>query len=311
MPPSQPRKNPRSCHIASSPKQPGITGSSLKWLLKNQRSGLISNSARISPLPNRPPKSQIWLILSNISSGGSGSLAFPGPNSSPRAQARRAWKSNEAARTCLSNFARARSSLHPSLKPIAPPLLRNILNRLAACCPFHVGWGWIGLYARSWRQILRKLAGICGFGGRSLKSNWEKDLGPRAKNHTEKLRNAGLRPTRQRLALAQLLFGKGDRHVSAEALHEEAMVAGVPISLATVYNSMHQFTAAGLLREVTVDGSRVYFDTNTADHHQFDFEDDGTLLDIDWAAIEMAKLTSSPPRAPVDRVDVIVRLKRH
>jgi len=135
-------------------------------------------------------------------------------------------------------------------------------------------------------------------------------LGPRAKNYTEKLRNAGLRPTRQRLALAQLLFGKGDLHVSAEALHEEAVAADVPISLATVYNSMHQFTAAGLLREVTVDGARVYFDTNTGDHHHFYCEDDGTLLDIDGDAIEVAGLPSPPHGARVDRVDVIVRLKR-
>ena len=135
-------------------------------------------------------------------------------------------------------------------------------------------------------------------------------MGPRAKNYTEKLREAGLRPTRQRLALAQLLFGKGDRHVSAEALHEEAVAAGVPISLATVYNSMHQFTAAGLLREVTVDGARVYFDTNVGDHHHFYCEDDGTLLDIDGGAIEVAGLPAPPHGSRVDRVDVIVRLKR-
>src|SRR5262245_7982586 len=87
--------------------------------------------------------------------------------------------------------------------------------------------------------------------------------------NVEKLRKAGLRPTRQRLALAQLLFGRGDRHVTAEGLHEEAVGAGMPVSLATVYNTMHQFTAAGLLREVTVDGTRTYFDTNTGDHHHF------------------------------------------
>jgi Fur family iron response transcriptional regulator len=142
------------------------------------------------------------------------------------------------------------------------------------------------------------------------KNSREKDLAPRAKNYTEKLRNAGLRPTRQRLALAQLLFSKGDRHVSAEALHEEAVAAGVPISLATVYNSMHQFTAAGLLREVTVNGSRIYFDTNIGDHHHFYCEDDGMLLDIDGDAIEVAGLPSPPHGARVDRVDVIVRLKR-
>src|SRR5690349_23194582 len=88
------------------------------------------------------------------------------------------------------------------------------------------------------------------------------------------LRQAGLRPTRQRLALAELLYGKGNRHISAEGLHEEAMVQRVPVSLATVYNTLHQFTEAGLLREVAVDGSKTYFDTNTSDHHHFFVEDD-------------------------------------
>lgn len=128
--------------------------------------------------------------------------------------------------------------------------------------------------------------------------------------NTEKLRKAGLRPTRQRLALAQLLFGRGDRHVTAEGLHGEAVSAGVPVSLATVYNTMHQFTAAGLLREVTVDGTRIYFDTNTGDHHHFYCEDDGTLLDIDGTAIEVAGVPAPPQGAKVDRVEVIVRLKR-
>ncbi len=128
--------------------------------------------------------------------------------------------------------------------------------------------------------------------------------------NTEKLRKAGLRPTRQRLALASLLFEHGDRHVTAEGLHEEALSAGVPVSLATVYNTMHQFTAAGLLREVTVDGTRTYFDTNTGDHHHFYCEDDGSLMDIDGAAIEVAGVPPPPHGAKVDRVDVIVRLKR-
>src|SRR4029077_10964836 len=146
---------------------------------------------------------------------------------------------------------------------------------------------------------------------RSLKKNSrEKGLAPRLKDYTEKLRNAGLRPTRQRLALAQLLFGKGDRHVSAEALHEEAVAADVPISLATVYNTMHQFTSAGLLREVTVDGARIYFDTNTGSHHHFYCEDDGPLLDIDGPAIAVAGVPAPPQGAKIDRVDVIVRLRR-
>jgi Fur family iron response transcriptional regulator len=128
--------------------------------------------------------------------------------------------------------------------------------------------------------------------------------------NTEKLRKAGLRPTRQRLALAQLLFGRGDRHVTAERLHEETVSAGVPVSLATVYNTMHQFTAAGLLREVTVDGTRTYFDTNIGDHHHFYCADDGTLMDIDGTAIEVAGVPPPPQGAKVDRVEVIVRLKR-
>ena len=131
-----------------------------------------------------------------------------------------------------------------------------------------------------------------------------------AQANTEKLRKAGLRPTRQRLALASLLFGRGDRHVTAEGLHEEVVGAGVPVSLATVYNTMHQFTAAGLLREVTVDGTRTYFDTNTNDHHHFYCEDDGALMDIDGAAIAVAGVPAPPQGAKVERVDVIVRLKR-
>jgi len=131
-----------------------------------------------------------------------------------------------------------------------------------------------------------------------------------APNHTDRLRRAGLRPTKQRLALAGLLFTHGDRHATAEQLHEEAVAAGVPVSLATVYNTMHQFTAAGLLREGTVDGTRTYFDTNTGRHHHFYCEDDGTLLDIDGDAIEVGRLPSPPQGAKIDRVDVIVRLKR-
>ena len=131
-----------------------------------------------------------------------------------------------------------------------------------------------------------------------------------SQDHTDKLRSAGLRPTRQRLALSSLLFGRGDRHVTAEALHEEVVRAGVRVSLATVYNAMHQFTRAGLLREVTVDGTRTYFDTNTGDHHHFYCEEDGSLMDIDGAAIAVAGVPLLPHGAKVDRVDVIVRLKR-
>lgn len=123
------------------------------------------------------------------------------------------------------------------------------------------------------------------------------------------LRHSGLRPTRQRLALAKLLFARGHRHVTAEELHEQALAAGVRVSLATVYNTLHQFTAAGLLRSVTVEGSRSYFDTNTVDHHHFYCEEDGTLVDIEGSAITLTGLPPPPAGSSVERVEVIVRLK--
>src|SRR5205823_8731941 len=125
-----------------------------------------------------------------------------------------------------------------------------------------------------------------------------------------RLRQAGLRPTRQRLSLAELLFGRGNRHLSAENLHEEAMLQRVPVSLATVYNTLHQFTEAGLLREVAVDGSKTYFDTNASDHHHFFVEDENALLDIPVTEAAMDKLPTPPPGYRIARVDIVVRLKR-
>ena len=125
----------------------------------------------------------------------------------------------------------------------------------------------------------------------------------------ERLVAAGLRPTRQRVALAELLFGKGDRHVTAEKLFDEAATAEMSVSLATVYNTLHQFTAAGLLREISVDGARVYFDTNTAEHHHFLIEDSEELQDI-AGALAVANVPAPPPGMKVARVDVIVRLRR-
>ncbi len=122
------------------------------------------------------------------------------------------------------------------------------------------------------------------------------------------LRAADLRPTRQRLVLARLLFEGGDRHVTAEGLHEEAAATGIPVSLATVYNTLHQFTAAGLLREIIVDASRSYFDTNTTAHHHFYYEKSGRLEDIPADRVCVSELPSPPQGTEVVRVDVIVRL---
>jgi len=122
------------------------------------------------------------------------------------------------------------------------------------------------------------------------------------------LRGAGLRPTRQRVALARLLFAEGDRHVTAERLHEEALASKVPVSLATVYNTLHQFTQAGLLREVAVEGAKTYFDTNTSNHYHFFCERSGRLLDISTGDIRIDGLPEAPEGMTISRVDVLVRL---
>jgi Fur family iron response transcriptional regulator len=126
----------------------------------------------------------------------------------------------------------------------------------------------------------------------------------------KRLQEAGFRPTRQRLALGSLLLEGGDRHVTAERLYEEAVAAGVHVSLATVYNTLHQFTEAGLLRAVAVDGSKTYFDTNTTDHHHFYCEWDGTILDIPESAMRIEGVPEAPAGTEVARVDVVIRLRR-
>ena len=124
----------------------------------------------------------------------------------------------------------------------------------------------------------------------------------------ERLKAVGLRPTRQRLALAKLLFGPGNRHVSAEQLHGEAVGARVRVSLATVYNTLHQFTAVGLLREVVVEPGRSYFDTNVEDHHHFYFEETGRIEDIPGHDLRVLDLPEAPAGTRVTRVDIVVRV---
>jgi Fur family transcriptional regulator, iron response regulator len=124
------------------------------------------------------------------------------------------------------------------------------------------------------------------------------------------LRQVGLRPTRQRMALGWLLFAKGDRHITAEMLYEEATRAKVPVSLATVYNTLHQFTEVGLLRQVAVDGSKTYFDTNASEHHHFFVEGEHALLDIPGADVMLDRMPAPPDGYEIARVDVVVRLRR-
>jgi Fur family iron response transcriptional regulator len=126
----------------------------------------------------------------------------------------------------------------------------------------------------------------------------------------DRLRGAGLRPTRQRVALARLLFDAGDRHATAEQLHGEAIAAAIPVSLATVYNTLHQFTGVGLLREVIVEPGRSYFDTNIENHHHFFCESTGMLQDIPGSAITVGQLPRAPAGTEISRVDVIIRVRR-
>lgn len=138
----------------------------------------------------------------------------------------------------------------------------------------------------------------------------KQSLAPDTADALQRLRGAGLRLTRQRLALAQLLFEPGDHHVTAESLFEQAQSAGVKVSLATVYNTLHQFTSAGMLREVVVNSACTYFDTNVTDHHHFFFEDHKALIDIDGANVDIRGLPETPDGARVSRVDVIIRLAK-
>ncbi|WP_242220185.1 iron response transcriptional regulator IrrA [Shinella zoogloeoides] len=125
----------------------------------------------------------------------------------------------------------------------------------------------------------------------------------------ERLRHSGLRPTRQRVALGDLLFAKGDRHLTVEELHEEAVTAGVPVSLATVYNTLHQFTEAGLIRVLAVEGSKTYFDTNISDHHHFFVEGENHVLDIPVSNLEIGNLPEPPEGMEISHVDVVIRLR--
>ncbi len=124
------------------------------------------------------------------------------------------------------------------------------------------------------------------------------------------LKNAGLRPTRQRLALARLLFADGHRHVSAEDLFQEARNANIQVSLATIYNTLHQFTDAGLLREVPVDSGQSYFDTNVDHHHHFFVPETGEVMDIEGDEVRLDQAPRPPAGYAVERVDVVVRLRK-
>ena len=124
------------------------------------------------------------------------------------------------------------------------------------------------------------------------------------------LDKAKLRQTKQRTQLAKMLFQAENRHFTAEQLHKEARTAGGTVSLATIYNTLHQFRTAGLLRQVIVEPGKVYFDTNTEPHHHFYIEDDGELLDVERSEIEISTLPEIPKDCAIQETDVIIRLRK-
>lgn len=126
----------------------------------------------------------------------------------------------------------------------------------------------------------------------------------------EQLQRAGLRATRQRLGLAELIFGQGERHLTAEGLYAEALKEGLRLSQTTVYNTLHQFTEAGLLREILADPRRIYFDTNVDPHHHFLDEDTGDMEDIPADGVSVSALPTPPDGKSIEGVDVIVRVRR-
>ncbi|MCA3630614.1 MAG: transcriptional repressor [Methylobacterium sp.] len=125
-----------------------------------------------------------------------------------------------------------------------------------------------------------------------------------------RLRAVGLRPTRQRVALGWLLFARGDRHLTAETLFEEAQRARVPVSLATIYNTLNQFSHVGLLRQIAMDGTKSYFDTNVTDHHHFFIEGEEGLVDIPGQNLSVSNLPEPPEGMEIARVEVVVRLRK-
>ena len=129
-------------------------------------------------------------------------------------------------------------------------------------------------------------------------------------NVVKLMKDSGLRPTRQRLALARLLFESCEnRHVTAEKLHQEALDSDVPVSLATVYNTLNQFMKSGLLREVVVESGRCYYDTNTDPHHHFYYEESGNLVDLERSKVKVEFLGQEPEDAAVESIDVVIRVR--
>lgn len=125
-----------------------------------------------------------------------------------------------------------------------------------------------------------------------------------------KLRDCGLKCTRQRIELGRLLFSERNRHFTADMLHGEAKGADLPISLATVYNTLQHFERAGLIRRLATGGNKAWFDTNVSEHHHLYHEEDQKIVDVPDGYITVNNLPPAPQGLEIDRVDVVIHLKR-
>ena len=122
------------------------------------------------------------------------------------------------------------------------------------------------------------------------------------------LRNSSLRPTKQRIMIGNLLFNDTDKHVTAESLYRELTASEQKISLATVYNTLHDFCEKKLLKKVTIDTEKVYFDTNTSPHHHFYSDNEKLLIDISKDKIKIQGLPKAPKGKKIKDVELIAHL---
>lgn len=127
----------------------------------------------------------------------------------------------------------------------------------------------------------------------------------------EALSKAGMRPTRQRMAIGNLLLCGDHQHVSADELHLKLGQTGYTMSLATVYNTLNQFASAGLIRKISVSGQRTFFDTNAHNHQHFYLEDEDRMIDISGDILQLQPMPLAPSGYHITKIDVLISLKKN
>tara|TARA_B100000686_G_C15782760_1_gene475812 strand:- start:32 stop:481 length:450 start_codon:yes stop_codon:yes gene_type:complete len=127
-------------------------------------------------------------------------------------------------------------------------------------------------------------------------------------NAINKLEKKGIRATKQRRILAKLIFDKGKRHISAENLFDEVKKEERKISMATIYNTLKQFTSLGLIREIVVDQNKSLYCNNNQSHYHLYIEDESKVVDIPTKNIDL-NIPSIPACLQLHNIDVIVRIR--